>query len=583
MFLFSPDSDTEIVVGSATNAEQQRQQRVPRSKIADFSGKVSVKATIELDEGDKEKLVDNFSEEGLKLDPNSVQEIFTYEKYGDYSEGEHVGNFYETSLNIQIRSRSQRKFRSMAEAESGIFSRIMKLMMPVIAYFPTFVFDFPERIYLTSRKSTKTNPFYRQLFQDILDYAGRGHTIEEHITNRIRKPEYKLKWAGFIPTIKMSTEVEKIDQVIDIASQIVTKVVYKRWNEIFHEKTGNKEIQIAWDLEEGLKKRLDDGTEVESDEHDIFVKFQVKDGTDRFPIKTRSLGFRWFFSFLLFTQFRAGRDTDRPLVFLFDEPASNLHAAAQQKLIESFPEIAKEPHTLIYSTHSHYMVEPMWLEQAYIVQNEIKASSDSLFDSALLDDASVNVKVTPYRQFVDENPSLVSYFQPILDRLSVVPSKFDLNRGGVIVEGKSDYYILQYLNANYFGSRLNIFPVTGAGTMGAMVGLMKGWGLPVRILLDADKAGCKEKEKYQADYFLSENEVVTLQELNSKLKEIENLFNDEDRKRISKILGKSSKASKKDILSVIQEHLAANKKVKLTVDFSRAAKKLIREVDDFSN
>ena len=74
-----------------------------------------------------------------------------------------------------------------------------------------------------------------------------------------------------------------------------------------------------------------------------------------------------------------------------------------------------------------------------------------------------------------------------------------------------------------------------------------------------------------------------LQELNSKLKEIENLFNDEDRKRISKILGKSSKASKKDILSVIQEHLAANKKVKLTVDFSRAAKKLIREVDDFSN
>jgi len=228
------------------------------------------------------------------------------------------------------------------------------------------------------------------------------------------------------------------------------------------------------------------------------------------------------------------------------------------------------------------MVEPMWLEQAYIVQNEIMASDDSLFDSAVIDDASVDVKVTPYRQFVDQNPNLVSYFQPILDRLSVVPSKFDLNAGGVIVEGKSDYYILQYLNANYFGGKLNIFPVTGAGTMGTMIGLMKGWGLPVRILLDADKAGNKEKERYQTDYFLSEIEVTTLRDLSSNLKEIEDLFNDEDRKRISKILAKSSKTTKKDILTVMQEHLASGKRVKLTADFSRKAKKLIKEVENYS-
>jgi len=259
-----------------------------------------------LDEGDKEKLIKQFEDCGLKLDPDSIVEIFTYERFSRYKGGEYLGDFFNVSLDIKVRTKQQRKFRSVTFEESRTFSSVMKSMMPVIAYFPTFVFDFPEKIYLTSRESTKTNPFYRQLFQDILDYAGRGHTIEEHITKRIRKPEYKMEWVGFLPVFRRSTEGEKIDQVIDLASQIVTQVVYKRWNEIFHENTGKKEIQINWDVEEGLKTSQEDGTEAEADEHDIYVRFQVKDGTDRFPIKTRSLGFRWFF-FLFIVHTISGR------------------------------------------------------------------------------------------------------------------------------------------------------------------------------------------------------------------------------------------------------------------------------------
>ena len=97
-------------------------------------------------------------------------------------------------------------------------------------------------------------------------------------------------------------------------------------------------------------------------EHDIFISFQIRDGTRRFNVNDRSLGFRWFFAFMLFTQFRVARVSTRPLLFLFDEPASNLHAAAQQKLIDCFPEIAKGSHALAYTTHSHYMIEPKWLE-----------------------------------------------------------------------------------------------------------------------------------------------------------------------------------------------------------------------------
>lgn len=579
---FSPDSDTEIVVGSATNADQQRQQRVPRSKLTDFSGDVSVKADIELDEGDREKLVEQFKNEGFKLDPKSIKDSFSYERYGRYKNGEFLGSYYETSLKILVKTGNQRKFRTLTSEESPVFSRIMSKLLPVIAYFPTFVFDFPEKIYLSSEDRTKTNNFYRKLFQDILHYARRGHTIEDHIIKRIRKPEYKLNWIGFLPVFTRSTEEDQIQQVMDIASQTVTEVIYNKWNEIFHENTKGKEIEITWTVEQGQDKRDEGGSKIEADEHDIVIGFRVKDGTDRFPIRTRSLGFRWFFSFLLFTQFRAGRDSDRPIVFLFDEPASNLHAAAQQKLIESFPEIAKEPHLLIYSTHSHYMVEPMWLEQAYIVQNQTAYSSEAVIDSAVVDDASVDIKITPYRQFVDKNTNNMSYFQPILDRLEVVPSKFDLNRGGVIVEGKSDYYILQYLRSNYLKKELNIFPAYGAGSMGAMIGLMKGWGLPVRIVLDSDKAGMKEKEKYQREYYLSGDEIKTLGELRPGIKEIESLFNDEDKSRISALLGKTTKASKKDILTAVQEHLAAKKKISLTTEFATKGKGLIAAIEAFT-
>ncbi|WP_415411006.1 hypothetical protein, partial [Staphylococcus agnetis] len=124
-----------------------------------------------------------------------------------------------------------------------------------------------------------------------------------------------------------------------------TRLVFGRWNKIFGEDTRGKEVVISYDVTEG-EKIDSNGRRYSTQEHDIFVKFQIRDGTRRFNVNDRSLGFRWFFSFMLFTQFRVARTApaSSPLLFLFDEPASNLHAAAQQKLIESFPEIARDDH-----------------------------------------------------------------------------------------------------------------------------------------------------------------------------------------------------------------------------------------------
>ena len=580
---FAPDSDANTVVGNDRAIGEQRRLAVPRSKIADFTGKVSITAHILLDSGDREKIVKYLNDEyDLRADPSSIPDSFTYERFSSYENGDLKGSYYDTNFKLTIKSGQQRKFRVPVGDETSSVSEALRSIMPSIAYFPSFVFDFPERIFLSSRPVDTKNNFYRRLFQDILDFGGRSHTIKEHVVARVRKEEFQVEWVGFLPVFKKSNEKQQIDQVIDHAARTVTGVVYKKWNEIFGEKIGSKEIIIDWDVDQGKKYDFDSKSMIDTNEHDIYVEFQVKDGPDRFSIGTRSLGFRWFFSFLLFTQFRANRNSDKPIVFLLDEPASNLHASAQQKLVESFPEIVGDRHMLIYSTHSHYMIEPNWLEQAYIVQNEPTLVGAEMIDAATLDDSSVNVQVTPYRRFLGEHPASASYFQPIIDRLSVVPSKFDLDRVGIIVEGKSDYYILEYFKWHLKRITPALYPARGAGTLSALIALLRGWGLPVRVVLDSDKAGEKEMKRYREEFFLVDNEVSLLGTHDPTCSEIESIFSPADKAALGALVGKST-ATKKDILGLVQEHLASQKKLPIESATLNRMRKLLTVLDKFQH
>lgn len=579
---FAPDSSTDTVVGQNKDVDERRRAAVPRARISDFDGKVSIKAFFQVGSSDIEQLLELAAEEGINIDPSSISGDESYERYSEYKGGDLVGNYYRTSYAPKIKTGRQQKFREPNQEEEELLLGHFRSLMPSIAYFPTFVFDFPEKVYLARNRLGVKNSFYRNLFQDILDYGGRGHKISDHIVNRVRKNEYVIDYVGFLPLWRKSNEKQQVDQVVDHAARTVTKMVFDKWDQIFGESSGNKEIVINWDVEQGQVWDRDTKSYVDSNEHDAYVQFSVKDGADRFSISTRSLGFRWFFSFLLFTQFRAARNDKKPLLFLLDEPASNLHASAQQKLIESFPEIARDEHMLIYSTHSHYMIEPSWLEQAFIVQNKPMAENERMFDAAVLDDASVDVKVTPYRQFVSEQGAALSFFQPIADRLSVVPSKFDIDRAGVLLEGKSDYYILEYFRKTYGSEKLRLYPALGSGTLDALISLLRGWGQPIRVMLDSDAAGNDNLGRYQKTFLLRDNEITQIGAIQPGVKEVESLFSPEDLKKISDYIGKE-KVSKKDILRVFQEAIASNKKVPLTGATVKRIKAFLKLLEQFQN
>jgi predicted ATP-dependent endonuclease of OLD family len=376
-------------------------------------------------------------------------------------------------------------------------------------------------------------------------------------------------FAAFFSAFLSSYEKSAIESVVAEAGAKVTAVVMNRWNEVFVDKIRNKEIVVEFEIVKAA----------ESEEALAIVRFWVKEGLERFKVSERSLGFRWFLCFLLFTQFRYSGDNSRNTLLLFDEPASNLHARAQQQLLESFLTIAGENNSLIYSTHSHHMINPAWLEMTYIIENEAVQYDEGEFESSLK--KNTEVRAVPYKQFVTTYPDKKSYFQPILDKLDYSPSKLEFVNDAVFVEGKSDFYILRYFS-ELLGVKpaIDFMPGTGAHDLGPLIALYLGWGKNFVVMLDADAAGKTAKQRYQDDYFLEDSLLCTLADLlpAAGTKGIESLLSDaaKDLVRVHYKLAKA--ATKKDITRFFQEAYAAKRKLKIDKDTTARFAALFKEL-----
>lgn len=574
---FSPDAATSELLGGSEGSGVPFKVRVPRHQLSTFTGDVSVLAIVSLTQADKKKIAHVLEEENeLLIDIENMPDDLVLERQQTFKDGDFFKSYYTLLTELKVKSKKQKKWRESTREEDTTLRDVVNRFIPIIAYFPTFVFNFPETIFLTDRGGD-VDRFYRSVFQDILDYDRRGHTIEKDIVRRLRGPDKLTPWQAFLSNWTEHDDKAKIQHVIDRASAAVTKLVFGRWNQIFGEDTRGKEVVISQEVVEGEIENQQ-GTKTKTQEHDLYIKFQIRDGTRRFNVNDRSLGFRWFFAFMLFTQFRVARASSRPLLFLFDEPASNLHAAAQQKLVDCFPEIAKDEHALAYTTHSHYMIEPKWLEQTFIVTNRADAPVSSVLDDISLDDESLDIRATSYRSFVNNHPSQTTYFQPILDRLDVVPSRFDMLRPSIVLEGKSDYYVLRYAVEALGQEELPLLPGLGAGTFGAMAALHVGWNLNFLFVLDGDRQGKIEKERYAREYGVPITRLCTLSELDPSVTTIETLLDDEALRVVQTELRTASKLNKAQVCRFFQERLASNNVTQVSPVFTQRSANILAQL-----
>jgi hypothetical protein len=95
------------------------------------------------------------------------------------------------------------------------------------------------------------------------------------------------------------------------------------------------------------------------------------------------------------------------------------------------------------------------------------------------------------------------------------------------VEGKFDFHPLTYFQKRLgIGEDLSIFPAPSASEAGTLISLLRGLGTSFVVVLDDDRAGRDAAKKYRDQHLLSDSQVFTLAQLDSKLsgKTFEALF-----------------------------------------------------------
>jgi predicted ATPase len=460
---------------------------IPKSRKFSFSDTIEIHATLNFDEIDQKFLTTYMVSQGYKsIDPlkDFKKKVIYKFKNSEYIESE-SGKKYEFYLMAKKgKEQYSKSFNSKSPEYINLQEFICKELLPPIIYYPNFLFNFPNRIYLEhSITEDKEQVTYRAVISDIMDTFNEGLTIEDHIINRLRN-------------LTEGNE-ESLDSTIDRMSIQITKVVFSAWGQLFD--SSGKEIRLKPGID--LSNNL------------AYLEVKLKEGSELFQISERSLGFKWFFTFLLFTEFRKNRSKENgEILFLLDEPASNLHSTAQKNLLTTFEKLVSNC-KMIYTTHSHHLINPKWLSGAFIVRNKA-IDYENEFNSIV---EKTDVEATIYRQFVVKHPTQFTYFQPILDSLEYSPSLIEEVPFIILTEGKNDYYTFRYLNEiilnNY--SEFKFYPGNGADRNYQIIATYLAWNRDFLILLDGDGPGESAKKRYIKEFGpIIQEKIITLKDIN---------------------------------------------------------------------
>lgn len=522
------------------HAQRHISTLIPVHKKAAFTDTIRISADIELTDSDVKGIVALGLEVKLEIDPESVQKKAQVTKQYRFIDSEFVADEFSSLWEgFDFKARRSKKqsfkwYKRPDDEEKDVWlaaADAVESRLPKVIYFPTFIVNLPAKIYLSELdKECRVNRYYRNLLQEILDTMPDRLSLERHVVQRIKAYREEDATSAWLSRWLGDSKRAPVDSVFQKISATVTKEVLGSWSKVFNRPVAAKRIEVSWN--------------VDTDNNDLpYAAFAVSDGESIYALDERSLGFRWFFSFLLFTRFRGS--ARRENVFLFDEPAANLHACAQAELLGSFDKLIEEGNKIIYSTHSHHMINPRWLSGAHIVEN------DAIDYEAEDSGAGFNIRptyitATPYRKFVSEQSSRISYFQPVIEKLQYVEPAIVSSGPTVMLEGISDFHLCSYVlsELGLKAPKLSLVPGSGAGSLDQMISIVMSKGDPFLILLDDDPAGRRAAKRYKDVWFLSDEQVLTVAALAPDMagKKLETLLSSETIEKIKQRWdGKSGK------------------------------------------
>ncbi len=237
--------------------------------------------------------------------------------------------------------------------------------------------------------------------------------------------------------------------------------------ELFEYWSTNKNLDIQFDIDKVESTDAANNTRIV--EHVLDIRVRNNRTRMSLPLKNRSKGFNWFFSFLVWFK-KIQEDESSNYIILLDEPGLNLHASAQADLLR-FIENLSENYQIIYSTHSPFMVEPACLHRIRTIVDTEKGSiiSDSI---------------------QEKDPNTLFPLQAALG-YDIAQNLF-ISGKNLLVEGVSDLIYLEIMSGIMqeagmvsLDDSITIVPVGGLEKVSTFVSLLRGSKLKIACLLDS--------------------------------------------------------------------------------------------------
>lgn len=393
-------------------------------------------------------------------------------------------------------------------------------------------------------------------------------SIEKLQKNELGDNEYKTAKALFELADINIDEILKADSFEDFIAELeATEAIIS--DELFKYWKTNKNLQITFQIDKIEQTDNRDNTRIV--EHILDVR--VKSKGVSLPLRNRSKGFNWFFSFLVWFK-KIQEDKNSNYILLLDEPGLNLHASAQSDLLD-FLEDLSEKYQIVYTTHSPFMIAPDKLDR---VRTVLETDGGSVISDSIQ----------------EKDPNTLFPLQAALG-YDIAQNLF-VSKKNLLVEGVSDLIylttisgILESEKRNFLRSDITIVPTGGLEKVATFISLLRGSKLEIVCLLDSysDMKGKEKMESLIRDKIIQKNKIRFFDEyIDSQEKaDIEDLFQKSDYLKLfnsafkehSDIAETDLNADIKQIIVQINQHLGlprfnhyrpANQLAKMGIDKS---------------
>lgn len=336
-------------------------------------------------------------------------------------------------------------------------------------------------------------------------------SIEKLNSQSLVDSEYKTAKALFeladinTDDIINSASFEDFIAELEATEAIISDELFKYW------KT-NKNLNITFQIDK--VEQTDNRNNTRIVEHVLDIR--VKNKGVSLPLKNRSKGFNWFFSFLVWFK-KIQEDASSNYILLLDEPGLNLHASAQDDLLH-FLEDLSQNYQIVYTTHSPFMISPDKLQR---VRTILETDNGSVISDSIQ----------------EKDPNTLFPLQAALGYN--IAQNLYISHRNLLVEGVSDLIYLQTMSAilesaNKEGLKhgVTIVPTGGLEKVATFISLLRSNELQSVCLLDSftDAKGKAKLDSLVAQKIINGKNIRFFHEFleNRKKADIEDLFSTKD-------------------------------------------------------